>query len=303
MDRTAEMTAFVRAVDNGGFSAAARELDLTPSALSKLVTRLEDRLGVRLLQRTTRKLQLTAEGEAFYNRAQAILTAMDEAEAEVVKSGSSPRGLLRLHCGTIFGTHQLAPVIPQFLERYPGVRLDIAISDQLPEMSDCCFDLAIRIGAMDDSSIVARRICDMERVICASPAYLERHGTPRTPEELLSHNCVWITSLPDLRRWPFDTPEGVRHVNVNGNVVTNNAETVMKLVLAGVGITRLTDVTVGDALLSGELVPILTECHHVEPIPLYAIYPSGRHLAPKVRAMIDFLVEKFGDAPWRQSWR
>lgn len=303
MDRTAEMTAFVRAVDNGGFSAAARELDLTPSALSKLVTRLEDRLGVRLLQRTTRKLQLTAEGEAFYNRAQAILTAMDEAEAEVVKSGSSPRGLLRLHCGTIFGTHQLAPVIPQFLERYPGVRLDIAISDQLPEMSDCCFDLAIRIGAMDDSSIVARRICDMERVICASPAYLERRGTPRTPEELLSHNCVWITSLPDLRRWPFDTPEGVRHVNVNGNVVTNNAETVMKLVLAGVGITRLTDVTVGDALLSGELVPILTECHHVEPIPLYAIYPSGRHLAPKVRAMIDFLVEKFGDAPWRQSWR
>jgi DNA-binding transcriptional LysR family regulator len=299
MDRAAEMTAFVRAVDTGGFSAAARELALTPSALSKLVTRLEDRLGARLLHRTTRRLQLTPEGEAFYARARRILAAMDEAEAEVAQAGASPRGLLRLHCGSAFGLHQLAAATPGFLARYPGVELDITISDQPPEQLEESFDLAIRIGPLDESSIVARRICNLERVICAAPAYLERAGTPRTPDDLQAHNCLWITSLPALRRWPFDTNDGIRVVHISGNVVANNAETVLQLAVAGVGITRLTDLIVGEALQRGELVPILTDWHHVEPVPLYATYPGGRHLAPKVRAMVDFLVEQFGGAPWR----
>jgi len=297
------MTAFVRAVDTGGFSAAARVLDLTPSALSKLVSRLEDRLGARLLHRTTRRLQLTPEGEAFYFRAQSILAAMDEAEAEVAQSSVSPRGLLRLHCGSAFGMHQLAPSIPAFLARYPGVELDITINDQPPEQLGESFDLAIRIGALDESSMVARRICNMERVICASPAYLERAGTPRTPDDLQAHNCLWITSLPALRRWPFDTNDGIRVVHIGGNVVANNAETVLQLAVAGVGITRLTDVIIGDALHNGQLVPILTDWHHVEPVPLYATYPGGKHLAPKLRAMVDFLVEQFGSAPWRQRRR
>lgn len=299
MDRFAEINAFVRVVDNGGFSAAARELDQTTSALSKLVSRLEERLGVLLLQRTTRRLNLTPEGDAFYCKAQQILAAMEEAETEVVKSGVSPRGLLRLHCGTAFGTHQLAPAIPDFLAQYPRVKLDITITDQLPELTESCFDLALRIGTMNDSSIVARRICDLERIICASPAYLERAGTPHTPDDLQDHNCLWISSLPDLRRWPFDTLNGMRIVQVDGNVAANNTATVLQLAIAGVGITRLTDVAVSNALRSGLLVPILVDCHHVEPIPLQVIYPSGRHLAPKVRAMIDFLVERFGSAPWR----
>ncbi|MGA9963172.1 MAG: LysR family transcriptional regulator [Azonexus sp.] len=294
------MTAFVRSVDGGGFSAAARELGLTPSALSKLVTRLEDRLGARLLQRTTRRLQLTPEGEAFYVRSRRILADMDEAEAEVVEAGVRPTGLLRLHCGSAFGMHQLAPAIPLFLERHPGVELDITISDEPLVGLGEGVDLAIRIGPLDESSMVARRICNLERVICAAPSYLERCGVPRTPDDLQHHNCLWITSLPVLRRWPFDTDDGIRVVHIDGNVVANNAETVLQLAMAGVGITRLTDVIVGDAIGRGELIPILSEWHHVEPVPLYATYPSGRNLSPKIRAMVDFLVEQFGPAPWRR---
>jgi DNA-binding transcriptional LysR family regulator len=300
MDRVGEMTAFVRAVETGGFSAAARDMGLTPSALSKLVTRLEDRLGARLLQRTTRRLQLTAEGEAFYARARPILRAMDEAEAEVAQAGASPRGLLRLHCGSAFGMHQLAPVIPRFQELHPEVEIDITISDQPLGTMEEGVDLAIRIGPLDESSMVARRICNLERVICASPAYLERRGTPHTPDDLQQHNCLWITSLPALRRWPFDTDDGIRVVHVGGNIAANNAETVLQLAVAGVGITRLTDVIVGDAIRRGELLPILTGWHHVEPVPLFATYPSGRNLSPKVRAMVDFLVAEFGGAPWRR---
>lgn len=300
MDRTAEMTAFVRAVETGGFSAAARDLGLTPSALSKLVGRLEDRLGVRLLHRTTRRLQMTAEGEAFFNRARPILTALDEAEAEVAAAGAQPRGLLRINCGSAFGRHQLTPAIPRFLESYPEIELDLTIDDLATMPTDDRYDLSIRIGALDESSAVARRICNLERVICAAPAYLERYGMPRTPDELQRHNCLWITSLPALRRWPFDTDDGIRVVHISGNIVANNAETILQLAVAGVGITRLTDVIVGDALRRGALVPVLTEWHHVEPVPLYATYPSGRHLAPKVRAMMDFLVEQFGHTPWRQ---
>lgn len=301
MDRSAEMTAFVRSVDTGGFSAAARELNLTPSALSKLVTRLEDRLGARLLQRTTRRLHLTPEGEAFYQRARRILVEMDEAEAEVLQSARQPQGLLRMHCGSAFGMHQLAPAIPDFLERYPGVHLDITINDQAPAAVEEGIDLAIRIGQLDESSMVARRICNLERVICAAPAYLAKYGTPLTPDDLYQHNCLWTTSLPVLRRWPFDTDEGIRVVHIDGNVVANNAETVLQLSVAGVGIARLTDIVVGDAFKRGELVQILSDWHHVEPVPLFATYPSGRHLSPKVRAMVDFLVERFAAAPWRNS--
>jgi DNA-binding transcriptional LysR family regulator len=301
MDRAAEMTAFVRAVETGGFSAAARGLGLTPSALSKLVTRLEDRLGARLLHRTTRRLQLTAEGESFFARSRLILAAMDEAEAEVAQAGASPRGILRLSCGSTFGLHQLARAIPRFLEMHPDVEIDLTISDQPPGTLDEGVDLAIRTGPLDDSSMVARRICTLERVICASPAYLRRHGTPRTPDDLQQHNCLWITGLPALRRWPFDTDDGIRVVLVSGNVVANNAEAVLQMAVAGVGITRLTDVIVGDAIRNGLLVPILADWHHVEPVPLFATYPSGRNLSPKVRAMVEFLVEFFGDAPRKAS--
>lgn len=299
MDKTAEMLAFVRAVDSGGFSAAARELDLTPSALSKLVTRLEDRLGVRLINRTTRQLQLTHEGEIFYKRSQSILVALEEAEAEVVDAGSNPRGLLRLHCGTSFGSHHLAPALPLFIKRYPGVHLELSISDLPPEMNGEYFDLAIRKGQLEDSCLIARRICDIQRVVCASPAYLEAHGTPRIPQDLLFHNCLWITRWPALRRWSFTVGKETQTINVSGNAAANNAETVLQLALAGAGIARLTEVTVSEALRSGRLVTLLNDCQQAESVPLYAVYPGSRHVPPKVRVMVDFLIEQFGHAPWR----
>ncbi|MBI5786360.1 MAG: LysR family transcriptional regulator [Rhodocyclales bacterium] len=300
MSRAEEITAFALAVETGGFSAAARKLGLTPSALSKLIGRLEDRLGSRLLHRTTRRLKLTSEGEVFYARIRPILTALDEAENEVSEAAATPRGQLRLRCGIAFGMHQLTHAIPRFLARYPDISLDLTFSDQPAPQAEESFDLALRFGIPDEMTAVVRHICNVGRVICAAPAYLERYGTPRTPDDLQRHNCLWITSLPALRRWPFDTDEGIRVVHIDGNVVANNGETVLQLALAGVGITRLTDVTVGSALASGALVPILTDWHHVEPVPLVATYSSGRHLTAKVRAMIDFLVEEFAHRPWLQ---
>lgn len=301
MDRSAEMTALVLAVDAGGFSAAARELGLTPSALSKLIGRLEDRLGARLLHRTTRRLQLTPEGDAYYQRAKLILAAIDEAEAEVSAATGQPRGLLRVHCGSAFGLHQLAPAVPRFLERHPEIRLDLTIADRPQILAEDGFDLFVRAGAPDEATAVIRRIANLERVICAAPAYLERHGTPRTPDDLQDHNCLWMASQPALRRWPFDTDEGIRVVNIDGNVVANNAETVLLLTLAGVGIARLTDDIAGAAIRRGQLVPVLADWHHADPVPLIASYPSSRHLSPKVRAMVDFLVDEFGGAPWRAA--
>jgi len=299
MSRAEEINAFVISVETGGFSAAARKIGLTPSALSKLVSRLEDRLGSRLLHRTTRRLQLTVEGETFYNRIRPILTALDDAEDELRMASGSPSGLLRMRCGSVFAVHQLTQAIPRFLEQHPGIKLNLSISDEPMAAADDNVDLAIRIGTPGETTAVVRHICNVQRVICAAPSYLEHFGTPQTPDDLQHHNCLWITTLPALRRWSFDTDEGIRVVHIDGNVIANNAEMVFQLALAGVGITCLADVIVGAALRSGTLVPVLAEWHHAEPVPLLASYPSSRNLSPKVRAMVDFLMKEFSHAPWR----
>jgi DNA-binding transcriptional LysR family regulator len=293
------MASFVRSVELGGFSAAARELGMTPSALSKLVTRLEDRLGVRLLNRTTRKLALTPEGGAYFARCQHIISEIEEAEAELTRFRDRPRGLLRVSVGTAFGMHQLVPAVPRFFERYPEIRLELSVSDRRIDMMEEGADLAIRIGSMADSSLVARKICDLERTICASPAYLERNGTPRVPEDLVRHNCLYLSSMPELARWPFDTDTGPRIVEASGSVGSDSAETLLQLAVMGVGIIRLADIIVGAEIARGTLVPILVDCHHVEPLPMYVVYPQGRHRSPKVVAMVDFLIENFAGAPWR----
>jgi DNA-binding transcriptional LysR family regulator len=305
MDTPGEMKAFVRAVELGGFSAAARDLDLTPSALSKLTTRLEDRLGVRLMNRTTRKLALTPEGEAYFASAKRILAEIAEAEAEVTQFATRPKGLLRVNVGVAFGLHQLAPALPRFLDRYPEIELDISVTDRLVDLVEEGADVAIRNGVLRDSSLVARKICDLHRVICASPLYLKRHGTPRVPHDLAGHNCISISGAPQLRRWPFDVvvdgARTVEHIEVRGNVSANNAETLLQLAATGLGIIRLTDVIVGDGIRAGWLTPILTDSHHVEPVPLSAVYPQGKHKSPRVAAFVNFLVEHFADAPWRQT--
>ena len=299
MSAPSDMSAFVRAVELGGFSLAAREFGLTPSAISKLVTRLEDRLGVRLLNRTTRRLALTPEGEAYFHRSQRILADIAEAENEVARFRAQPKGVLRVNTGTAFGLHQLAPALPEFLSRHPEVKVELTLTDRVVDLIEEGADLGIRLGALVDSSLIARKICELERVVCASPAYLKKHGTPRKPADLLKHNCLSIAYAPSLHRWPFAAKDGVQHVDVGGNVSANSAEALLQLALVGLGIIRLSEVIVGEAVREGKLVPLLQDVHHSEPLPLHAVYPQGRHRSPKVAAMVEFLVERFGDTPWR----
>ena len=293
-----DMAAFVRAVERGGFSAAARDLGLTPSAISKLVTRLEDRLGVRLLNRTTRRLALTPEGEAYFHRSQRILADIADAEEEVGRR-AQPRGLLRVNVGTAFGMHQLAPALPEFLALHPEIQVELTITDRLVDLIEEGADLGIRLGTLADSSLVARRICEVERVVCAAPEYLRRHGTPRRPADLLGHNCLNMAHAPALRRWPFEGRAGVEHLEVTGNVSATSADALLALALRGLGVIRLSDVIVGSAIREGRLVPLLEAVHHREALPLHAVYPQGRHRSPRVAAMIDFLLQRFSGAPWR----
>ncbi|MGE5337841.1 MAG: LysR family transcriptional regulator [Gemmatimonadota bacterium] len=305
-DRVAELTALVKAIEGGGFSSAARALGVTPSAISKTITRLEARLGVRLLNRTTRRLTPTPEGDAFCARGRRILSEIDEAEQEVTRFRTTPRGLLRMHTLVAFGLHQLPPVIDEFLQRFPEMKLELSISDRLADLIEEGADMAVRTGIPRDSSLVARPICDTHRVICAAPSYLARHGMPCTPDDLLQHNCLYISTQPALRRWPFNddaAPGGVRMIEVGGSVIADNAETVLQLALNGVGIVRLGELVVGEPIRAGQLVPVLTDVHHVEPLPLYAVYPQARVRSPKVAAMVDFLIEKFAHAPWRFAAR
>jgi len=300
MDKPGEMRAFVRSVELAGFSAAARDLDLTPSALSKLVTRLEDRLGVRLMNRTTRKLSLTAEGEAYLAHARRILADIEESEADVTRFSASPKGLLRINVGFAFGLHQLAPALPRFLEQYPDIELDITVTDRLIDLVEEGADVAIRTGQLRDSGLIARKICDMHRVICAAPSYLKQHGLPKAPADLLEHNCVSISGAPQLRRWPFAVNGKVEIIEVHGNVSANNAETLLQMAATGVGIIRLADVIVADGIRAGWLTPLLADVHHVEPLPLSAVYPAGKHKSPRVAAFVAFLVDTFAGAPWRK---
>lgn len=302
-DRALELATLVAAIEHGGFSAAARSLAVTPSAVSKTITRLEARLGVRLLNRTTRRLTPTAEGEMLIARGRHILAELDEAELEVARAGGAPRGLLRLHTLVAFGLHMLPPVLPEFLRRYPEMAVELTVSDRLVDLVEEGGDLAVRSGRLADSSLVARHICDSERLICAAPAYLKRRGTPRRPEDLRGHDCIVISGQPQLRRWPFDDPQaagGIRTIEVGGRVAANNAENVLQMALLGVGIVRLGDLVIAEHVHAGRLVPILTDSHHVEPLALHAVYPQSRLRSPKVAAMVDFLIEKFAHAPWRR---
>jgi DNA-binding transcriptional LysR family regulator len=299
MESTQAMTAFVRAIERNGFSPAARDLGITPSAVSKLITRLERRLGVVLLHRTTRRLALTPEGEVFFERAHRIVEAIADAEAEVMRFGERPRGKLRMTVGTAFGTYALVPALPEFQARYPEIELEISLTDRVVDLMDAGADLAIRLGPIVDTHLVARKLTDLTRVVCAAPAYLARHGTPKTPDELSRHDCLTIAGIAGQKAWPFEGVDGVHDVPVHGTITVNNAETLFELALLGMGIIRLSDIIVGPAVREGRLVPLLVETHRPEALPLYAVYTGSRHRPLKIGAMIDFLLEKCVDPPWQ----
>jgi DNA-binding transcriptional LysR family regulator len=297
MDATADIRAFIQVVEQQSFTAAAHALDLTPSAVSKLITRLEERLGVRLLHRTTRRLALTAEGELYFARARQVLADLEELEAEVARSRGSPRGRLRINTSA-FGTHQLAPALPDFLARYPHVGVELSITDRVVDLIEQRADVSIRVGQLADTTLAARKIADTARVICAAPGYLKLHGFPRAPPDLAKHVCIPVV-MGEAARWPFRTRGGIEHVPVAPRVMTDSGEAALRLALEGAGIVRLSDILVGEPIRQGLLVPLLVDVHHAEILPVSALYVAGRHRLPKVRVFIDFLIERFASAPWR----
>jgi DNA-binding transcriptional LysR family regulator len=289
---SAEMNGFVRVVERGSFAAAADDLGVTPSALSKLVTRIEDRLGVRLLTRTTRRLALTAEGDLFLARSRDILASIEAAEAEVTAASRLPRGHLRISVGTALAKQILGPALPVFLAKYPDITIELHVSDRQIDLVAEQVDVAIRSGALGDS-LVARKIGDATRVICASPLYLREHGSPRVPADLLQHNCLTLPG-PAWSQWPFHTHEGVNRLAVSGTFTSDNADLLLDMALAGLGIARLADFMVARALQQGTLVPLLGDSHIPETFPIHALTVPGRHRAPRIKAFIDFVVAQFG---------
>jgi DNA-binding transcriptional LysR family regulator len=288
-----EMNAFVRVAERGSFAVAATDLGLTPSALSKLVTRIEDRLGVRLLTRTTRKLALTAEGELFVARSREILASIEAAEAEVTAASERPRGHLRISVGTAVAKQILGPALPVFLDRYPDITVELHVSDRQVDLVAEQIDVAIRSGALGDSTLVARKVGEATRVICASPRYLEKHGTPQVPADLLQHNCLTLPG-PAWSQWPFHTHEGINRLAVSGTFTSDNADLLLDMAVAGLGIARLADFMVARALRDGALVRLLVDSHVPESFPIHALTVPGRHRAPRIRAFVDFLAEEFG---------
>ncbi|HEY4169419.1 MAG TPA: LysR family transcriptional regulator [Reyranella sp.] len=292
------MAAFVRVVDARGFSAAAPALRLSPSAVSKLVTRLEARLGVRLLQRTTRALSLTAEGEAFYAAARRIVGEIAALEAEIGDRRGTPHGLLRVTTSLTFSTHQLTPMIGEFLARYPAIQLELMPTDRMVDMIEEGVDVAIRVGRLPDSSFMARKIGDDVRLVCAAPNYLAAHPAPQRPEDLAHHNCILSRDRAHLNRWPFRIDGQVREIEVDGRVAVSEGEAQLRLGLQGLGIVRLTRLTLTAAVKRGELMPLLQDYSAEEPVPIHAVYPHRKHLASKVTAFVGFILEKFTPPPW-----
>lgn len=298
MDRSMEMAVFAKVVEEGSFSSAARSLKLTPSAVSKQIARLEDRLGVRLLNRTTRRLSATEEGSAFYQRAARILADIDEAETAVTQLHAAPRGTLRINCGIAFGKHQITPLIPEFLDRYPELTIEMTLTDALSDLVEEGQDVAVRFGPLQDSSMVARQLAVSRRAICGSPAYFARHGTPSHPSELADHNCLTFSNMTHLNEWIFKLPEGGEYaVKAEGNFTASNGETIHEMVLAGLGVARLAEFLVGPEVREGKLQRVLEPFYRDIEVPINAVYPTRRHLSPKVRAFVDFLVEKFQPVP------
>ncbi|MDQ8731783.1 LysR substrate-binding domain-containing protein [Bradyrhizobium sp. LHD-71] len=298
MDAIGEMRAFVTVVEHQSFAGAAAALGLSPSAVSKLVTRLEDRLGVQLLHRTTRRLSLSSEGDVYLARARQILADIAEAEIEVTRSRGAPRGRLRINTSNGFGIHQLAPALPDFIARYPDIEIDLSITDRIVDIGTDPADVIVRAGPVGDVAALSFKIADFERVVCASPAYLAREGTPRTPADLANHVCIVIASQAG-RGWPFRTADGIVHRETTRRVAVDNSEAALRLALNGGGIIRLGDMIVAELIANGSLVPLLTDVHYAEPLRLSAVYLEGRHRLPKVRVFLDFLTERFASTPWR----
>ena len=284
------MAVFVKVVEAGSFTAAAKALEITSSGISRRIASLEARLGVRLLNRTTRQLSLTAAGELDYGAAVRIVEEIGSIERETAGMHTTPRGRLRVTASNAMGHHEIVRLIPQFLKSYPDVRVELRLTDVVLDLVSERIDVAIRSGTLPDSSLMARRLTSTRRIVCAAPRYIEEWGEPETVDDLVNHNCLLRSSQGrGIDAWQFETDDGPRFINVSGTLVANSIDCLKDAAIAGVGILNASEFVVADALASGQLVRILGGVAPPREINLYAVYPSARHLSPAVRAFIDFL--------------
>jgi DNA-binding transcriptional LysR family regulator len=293
MDRLDGLRSFIKVVELGSFSEAGRALRLSRSAVSKHIGDLEDDLGVQLLNRTTRHVAPTDAGQAYYERVVAILADLDAADSAVTDHQASPRGLLRVNAPMSFGTLQLGPATADFMALYPELRLQLTLSDAQIDPVQEGLDVTLRIAELEASSLIARKIMPIERVVCASPSYLERHGVPKHPAELRDHACLTYGFLSTGNQWKLTGKDGDHWIQPSWTLCANNAEVLRDVAIGGRGVALLPTFLAADALASGRLRAFLSD-YQAPPLALYAVYPPTRSLAVKVRLFIDFLVERFG---------
>ncbi len=298
MNRFEDIQTFIKVVEAQGFTQAAQELGVSKSVVSRRISELEDRLGARLLNRTTRRLSPTELGQAFYERCTRIATDMEDAEAAVMNLQTAPRGTLRLTAPASLGRGYLAQNLTSFMSEYPDILVDVLLSDRVVDLVEEGLDVAIRVGQLRDSSLVARKLGQSTVVVVASPNYLQRRGTPRDAQDLAEHDCLVYTGNGIGELWRYDGPDGQRGVRVKPRMLSNDGELLCGAAICGHGLTFLPSFLVADAVRAGLLRVVLSDIMRNE-LGIYAIYPQSRHLTPKVRALVDFLRKSFGsEAPW-----
>ncbi|MGJ7551009.1 LysR family transcriptional regulator [Pseudomonas alloputida] len=298
MDNYTQLLAFLWATEHGNFSAAARACGMTPSAISKLISRLEDRLQVRLFQRGTRSLTLTEEGSAYLVSARAVVNAMAEADSLAEAFPTRVSGTLRVHTMTTFAKHQIIPWLPEFLAAYPGLTVDIQVGAQFTDQFDQGLDVAIHSGVLPDSTRIARKIGQSRWIIAAAPEYLARHGTPADPGELLEHTCFSFGFSSVWNTWSFIVDGQTMTVPVVPKATFAQGDLLRDLALGGAGIVRLAEFHIGQDIQEGRLVPLL-EAYSADSVePIYLIYTNRKHLSPRIRVFRDFLEHKLAQSPW-----
>ncbi len=298
MRRFGAIPVFVAVVENGGFTAAARTLGISKSAVSKRINQLEAHLGVRLLHRTTRKLSLTEAGERYFEHATQALAAANQAEDAVAELQGEPQGQLRISSPMSFGRLHVAPMIPKLLKRYPKLKIDLVMDDRRVDLVAEGFDTAIRAGNLPDSTLIARKLAPVRQVLCASPDYLDRYDRPGTPAELSGHNCVLYSYSSDADKWTLIGEGGPVTVTVSGSYKVNNSEALLEALREGVGIGRLPTFVAGPDLKAGRLVKLF-ESYRIPDFTLYAVFPEREYLPAKLRVFLDFAIEYIGgDEPY-----
>ncbi|WP_437441197.1 LysR family transcriptional regulator [Sphingomonas morindae] len=289
--RSGEMGVFAAVIEHGSLSAAGRALGLTTSAISRVLARIERRLGVRLLIRTTRSLSLTTEGQAYFRAARRILADLAEVEDEIADQ-ASPRGRVRVTASLAYGRLHVVPMLGEFTRRHPGILVDLNLSDQVVDVLGGQADVAIRFGQLADSPLTARKLGETGRVVVASPDYLARHGTPLTPEDLFEHNCISFSFRRAEPGWPFRHDGKDMALSVTGTIEANSGEAIAQLAREGVGVARIGTFAVQDDLASGRLVPLLEEFNPQDREPLHALFVGGSTMPARVRVLVDFIAER-----------